>query len=289
MTTHHTARPMATDAVRRRPRSGTRVRRSSLMTAIEEPGGHSIHRLAATFGVSPSTIRRDLRALEADKQVFRIYGGAVSLAQTESSWHEKEHTQSLAKRSIALTAARLVDDGDVVLLDAGTSTAALAALLAENATLTLAAMGLSSLVAAADGKAELIVVGGRLRRPNAGVAGSFSEMMLDLIQPTKAFLGCDSIDVVKGLNCPDFDQAALKMRSMNTTSANWVLADYTKFAMPAAFAYWAGLGPATGIITDALTLETNPDLVYRLREVGHDVIIAAPHTSAGSDDLVALG
>ena len=257
------------------------------MTAIEEPGGHSIHRLAATFRVSPSTIRRDLRALEADKQVFRIYGGAVSLTQTESSWHEKEHTQALAKRSIALAAARLVDDGDVVLLDAGTSTAALAALLAENATLTLAAMGLSSLVAAADGKAELIVVGGRLRRPNAGVAGSFSEMMLDLIQPNKAFLGCDSIDVVKGLNCPDFDQAALKMRSMNT-STNWVLADCTKFAMPAAFAYWAGLGPATGIITDALTLETNPDLVDRLREVGHDVIIAAPRTDAGSDDLVAM-
>jgi DeoR/GlpR family transcriptional regulator of sugar metabolism len=78
-----------------------------------------------------------------------------------------------------------------------------------------------------------------LRRPNVVITGSFSEMMLDLIQPTKAFMGCDSIEVDRGLNCPDFDQATFKRRSMATTAANWVLADYTKFSTPAAFPYWA--------------------------------------------------
>jgi len=270
-------------------RSGTRARRRSLMTLLQEPGGLSIHHLAATFDVSPSTVRRDLRALEADRQLLRVYGGAVGLSRTEVSWHDKEHTQTRAKRSIALAAAQLVDDGDVVLLDAGTSTAAVATLLADNATLTLATIGLSSLVAAADGKAELIVVGGRLRRPNAGVSGSFSEMMLDLIQPTKAFLGCDSLDVDRGLNCPDFDQATLKMRGMSRTTANWVLADYTKFSTPARFAYWARLGPATGVITDDLTLETNPGVVDRLRELGHEVIIAAARSDANPDELAAAG
>jgi len=257
------------------------------MTLLAEPGGLSIHQLSGTFDVSPSTIRRDLRALEADRQVLRVYGGAVGRTQTEASWREKEHTQARAKRSIALAAAQLVADGDLVLLDAGTSAAAVATLLADNATLTLAVMGLSALVSAADGKAEIIVVGGRLRRPNAGVAGSFSEMMLDLIQPTKAFLGCDSIDGDRGLNCPDIDQATLKRRSMGTTSANWVLADYTKFAMPARFAYWAGLGPATGIITDSLTLERTPEVVDRLRALGHDVIIAAPKSDTNRDERVA--
>jgi len=270
-------------------RFGTRARRRSLVTLLKEPGGLSIHQLAETFSVSPSTVRRDLRALEAGRQVLRVYGGAVGMAQTEVSWHDKEHAQARAKRSIALAAAQLVNDGDLVLLDAGTSTAAVAALLADNETLTLAATGLSSLVAAADGKAELIVVGGRLRRPNAGVSGSFSEMMLDLIRPTKAFMGCDSFDIDRGLNCPDFDQATLKMRSMSRTSANWVLADYTKFRTPARFAYWASLGPTTGVITDDLTLKTNPEVVDRLRELGHEVIIAAPRGDPNHDELAAAG
>lgn len=276
MTTRNADVPAMGKKMPRAIRSGTRARRRSLMTLLEEPGGLSIHQLAETFNVSPSTVRRDLRALEADRQLLRVYGGAVGLTHREVSWHDKEHAQARAKRSIALTAAQLVEDGDLVLLDAGTSTAAVATLLADNETLTLATIGLSSVIAAADGKAELIVVGGRLRRPNAGVTGSFSEMMLDMIQPTKAFMGCDSFDVDRGLNCPDFDQATLKMRSMSRTSVSWVLADHTKFRTPARFVYWASLGPATGVITDELTLETNPDVVDRLRELGHEVIIAAP-------------
>ena len=276
MTTQNADLPALGEQTPGAVRSATRVRRRSLMTLLEEPGGVSIHQLAHTFNVSPSTVRRDLRALESGRQLLRVYGGAVGLTHTEASWHDKEHTHARAKHSIAVAAARLVDNGDVVLLDAGTSTAAVATLLADNETLTLATTGLSSLVAAADGKAELVVVGGRLRRPNAGITGSFSEMMLDMIQPTKAFMGCDSFDADRGLNCPDFDQATYKMRSMTRTSANWVLADYTKFSVPAAFPYWASLGPGTGVITDQLTLDTNPDVLDRLRELGHDVIIAAP-------------
>ena len=288
MTMKNADLPATREETQRAIRSATRVRRRSLMSLLEEPGGASIHQLAETFNVSPSTVRRDLRALESDRQLLRVYGGAVGLTNTEVSWHDKEHTQARAKRSIARAAAQLVDDDDVVLLDAGTSTAAVATLLADNETLTLATIGLSSLVAAADGKAELLVVGGRLRRPNAGITGSFSEMMLGMIAPTKAFMGCDSFDVDRGLNCPDFDQATFKMRSMTRTSANWVLADYTKFSMPAAFPYWASLGPATGVITDQLTLETSPDAIERLRELGHDVIIAAPGRKT-NDELVAAG
>jgi len=250
------------------------------MVMLEEPGGLTIHQLAATFSVSPSTIRRDLRALAADRQVLRVYGGAVGLPRPEVLWHEKEHAQARAKRSIAHAAARLVEDGEVVLLDAGTSTAALAALLADNETLTLATIGLSSLVAAADGKAELLVIGGRLRRPNAGVTGTFSEMMLDVVQPTTSFIGCDSLDPERGLNCPDFDQATLKTRNMARTPANWVLADHTKFGSPASFAYWAVLAPTTGIITDDFTMETNPEVVERLRRLGHEVIVATPTVDA---------
>ena len=256
-------------------RPGTRARRRALMAMLEEPGGLTNRHLAGTFGVSESTIRRDLRALAADRQVLRVYGGALGLSRPEVRWHEKEHAQARAKRSIAQAAARLVANGEVVLLDAGTSTAALAAALAGNETLTLAVIGLSALVAAADGKAELLVIGGRLRRPNAGVTGTFSEMMLDIVQPTTSFIGCDSLDPDRGLNCPDFDQATLKTRNMARTPANWVLADHTKFGRPASFAYWAVLAPTTGIITDDLTLETSPEVVERLRGLGHEVLVAS--------------
>lgn len=234
----------------------------------------SVDDLAVAFGVSPSTIRRDLATLAAASRILRTLGGAVAAPRVEVSWHDKATAQADAKQDIAAQAAALVPDGAVVFLDAGTSVAAVAAKLADNPTLTLVTNGLSAAVAAADAQATLIVLGGRLRRPNAGFTGVLTNYALDLVHPQIAFLGCDGIDPELGLNCPDIELASAKQNMMQRCPSSWILADHTKFARTELFAYWAKLSSATGVITDSVTATSQAGQLDALRANKHAVIVA---------------
>jgi len=234
----------------------------------------SVEDLAEVFGVSASTIRRDLRALAADSKIVRTLGGAVTAQRLERSWHDKTRVEASAKTHIAQAAVPLVPDGAVVFIDAGTSAAALAARLADNPTVTLVTNGLSAAVAVADGRAALIVLGGKLRRPTAGMTGMMTVSGLDLVHPHIAFLGCEALDPVLGVNCPDVEVAAFKRRLMAQCQQSWVLADHTKFDTTSAFPYWAGLGTSTGVITDSVSATGQATVLEDLRARGHDVIVA---------------
>ncbi|MDR1799336.1 MAG: DeoR/GlpR family DNA-binding transcription regulator [Bifidobacteriaceae bacterium] len=130
------------------------LQRRAELTAMADGAGHlSVHELAAAMGVSPSTIRRDLRALQKEGQLLRVYGGAFALGQSELSWREKAKSQAGAKQVIAKAAAKLAPDSGAVFLDSGTTTAALGALLGRNRNLTIVTTGLSTLLAVTDGAA----------------------------------------------------------------------------------------------------------------------------------------
>src|SRR5689334_13629214 len=99
-------------------------RRARLLSEVRDGSGH-IQELAHRFEVSPSTIRRDLTLLARDGHVVRTYGGAV-----ERGVREKDNQHAAEKEEIAKAAADLVRNGEVVVLDAGTTTGRLAAHLA---------------------------------------------------------------------------------------------------------------------------------------------------------------
>ncbi|MPY81591.1 MAG: DeoR family transcriptional regulator [Actinophytocola sp.] len=129
-------------------------------------GAGDVHRLAGDLGVSVSTIRRDLAALAGRGQVMRTYGGAVhSDAVVEKSWHDKELAYRAEKAAIARRAAELVQPGDTVLLDAGTTAGRLAHYLKDRDDVTVVTNGLSALFVLADSTADVIVLGGGARDP----------------------------------------------------------------------------------------------------------------------------
>lgn len=260
-------------------RTGTRRRRDLLVTQLRS-GGANIADLAARFAVSPSTIRRDLAALADDGRVMRTYGGAVEPGHgREPTLRAKERTHWAEKDMIAASAAQMAGRGDVLLLDAGTTAGRVAWHLRQRDGLTVVTNGMSALLALADAPGiEVILLGGRLRRPNEAFLGPEAERALRRFRPDLAFLGTDGMEPVRGLNCPTLEQASLKELMATTARESWVVADHSKLTAEP-FRFWAVMPPATGIITDP---SCPPETLRAFRERGWKTLAAAPEHPASA-------
>ncbi|MFE0193343.1 DeoR/GlpR family DNA-binding transcription regulator [Streptomyces sp. NPDC058989] len=228
-------------------RSATRRRRERMVELLGA-GDISVHDLAGEFDVSLSTVRRDLATLAALGRITRTYGGAVDHRAVERTRYDKERTRRTEKDAIARAAAALVRSGDVVLLDAGTTTARVAHELRHRTDVTVVTNGLATLVELADAQVEVVVLGGRLRRPNEALLGTRTDQALRRLTPDIAFLGVDGLDPRRGINCPDLEQAALKETMAECARATWVLADQSKIGGGAGFPHWAAMPAGTGLI-----------------------------------------
>lgn len=232
-------------------RTTTRQRRAALLDAVQGGDGN-IQQLADRFEVSASTIRRDLAELARDGHVVRTYGGALDSAHgLERSLREKDASNAAEKDAIARAAAAEIADGEIVLLDAGTTTGRVARHLTHRRGLTVVTNGLPVILAVADNpEIELIVLGGRLRHPNEAIVGTSVHEQLRNIAPDRVFLGADGLDPVRGLCCPTLEQAQLKQAMAGLGRERYVLADHSKFGL-SPFSYWAALDGTGTIITDA--------------------------------------
>jgi DeoR/GlpR family transcriptional regulator of sugar metabolism len=221
----------------------TRERRAQLLGLVRDGSGH-IQALADRLGVSPSTIRRDLAALAGDGHVVRTYGGAV-----ERSPREKDASHAEAKDAVAKAAAELVEDGEIVVLDAGTTTGRLATRLAHRR-LTVVTNGLTAITAlAASPTVELIVLGGRLRHPNEAIVGATVIEQLRHIGADRVFLGADGVTEDRGLCSPSLEQAHLKYAMLHSAREAYVLVDGSKLGQEP-FRYWTPLDRPHMIITE---------------------------------------
>ncbi|WP_293786317.1 DeoR/GlpR family DNA-binding transcription regulator [uncultured Aeromicrobium sp.] len=239
------------DSVSKRSYRPTTERRERLVALIRQRDGEgSVHDLARELGVSPSTVRRDLAALQADQRIARTYGGVIDRGELDRPWRVKSAENRSAKQAIAAHAARLVPEAATVLLDAGTTVAELARLLGDRPDVHLVTNGLSSIVALADTEAEVTVLGGRLRRPSESIVGGATLQALQRITADVAFLGAEVIDALRGVNCPEEDQAAAKDLMARNAHEVWILADAAKLNRHPAFSHWCPLPPGSGLITD---------------------------------------
>ncbi|TCP45813.1 DeoR family transcriptional regulator [Tamaricihabitans halophyticus] len=232
------------------PRQTTTQRRVQLLAAVRG-GDCNIQQLAEQFGVSSSTIRRDLTELAREGHVVRTYGGALDTGPgVERTLREKDASFAEEKNAVARAAASLVRDGDVVLLDAGTTTGRLAHHLAERSGLTVVTNGLTVLLALADNPdIEVVVLGGKLRYPNEAILGPTVERQLAHVRPDRVFLGADGISVERGLSCPTLEQAELKHAMLHAGRESYVLVDHSKLASEP-FAYWAPIDREHTVIVD---------------------------------------
>jgi DeoR/GlpR family transcriptional regulator of sugar metabolism len=170
-----------------------RLRHAEIMRRVRLSGATSVRDLASQLGVSPSTIRRDLEVLDRDGTLRRVRGGALADADTDRPFAEVAAADEQDKEAVAARAARLVGDGDVILLDIGTTTMRLARRL-RGRRVTVVTSSLAVLDALrADPEVELLLLGGMVRRTYHSLVGVLTEAALSQVVADRVFLGASGV------------------------------------------------------------------------------------------------
>lgn len=207
-------------------------RRRAIVESLNRDGRVLVGDLARQFQTSQVTIRNDLEVLHAHGFLHRTHGGALpsrDSAVLDPSLREKEKVHWREKLRIAEAAAALVEEGQVVILDSGTTTTAIARALRSFHDLTIItnAVNIASELAGTD--LEVILTGGTLRKNSFSLVGPVAEDTLRRLHADILFLGVDGFDVHYGLSTPNLLEAKVN-RIMVEISNKVVLAcDSSKF------------------------------------------------------------
>ena len=226
-------------------------RRDNIVELATTVGLSSVEGLSAHFGVTASTIRRDLGRLAADGLLTRTYGGAIALsAQREENLRQRAGQAFAAKRSIAQWAATQVIAGESLLLDAGSTVAILAHELRSHKRLRVTSASLTvvdELSGAVD--AEVECLGGRYRPLSHAFVGPNTEAALERMTFDRAFLGADGVSAVFGICEADHSQTRLKEKMAARSHVVYMLADSSKVEYRP-FHAWAHLDTPWTLVTD---------------------------------------
>lgn len=207
-------------------------RRQHVLKLVEKDGRVLVSELSSSLGISPITIRKDLDYLELQGLVQRTHGGALAPHKTtmlDPSLKDKEGHQTREKQLIAEAAVAMVQEGQCVLLDSGTTTTAIARALRRFKKLTIVTNALNIAAELSDTDFDVILVGGNLRKNAFSLVGPLAEDALRQIHADILFLGVDGFDVKSGIMTPSLLEARVN-RVMAAASRKVVaVCDSTKF------------------------------------------------------------
>ncbi len=227
----------------------TPERQKMIMNLLEEKGIAKLQELVELTNSSESTIRRDLSQMEESNQLHRVHGGA-SLPKTtreELSIKEKASKFVDSKRAIAQYASSLIEEGDSIYLDAGTTVYEIIPFIKDKV-ITVVTNGLTHIDALLQTKAKLYILGGEVKVKTSALIGGTALKALEQFRFDKCFIGTNGIHDSLGYSTPDPDEAYVKQKAIEYSDQAFVLADASKFAQTT-FSKFANIEDAT-IITD---------------------------------------
>ncbi|SEM96091.1 DeoR/GlpR family DNA-binding transcription regulator [Lihuaxuella thermophila] len=226
--------------------------------------------LSKQFQVSEITIRRDFDELEAKGWVTKVPGGAVLRQPTgENSLQEKERFQQEEKLSIAKKCKEIVQDGQVVMLSAGSTTMYIARELKDKKELTVVTTGINiAFELSGLPHIQLVIAGGPVLPKSYAMVGHIAERTLKELKADIAFIGVDGIDLEHGFTTTHLSEAYTDLTMMQSAKRSIVVADHTKFGR-VALSVVAPIEQVSEIITDA---KTDPRFVSELEKRGITVI-----------------
>ncbi|HUR02923.1 MAG TPA: DeoR/GlpR family DNA-binding transcription regulator [Nonomuraea sp.] len=227
-------------------------RRAEIVRMATTSGLASVEELSSTFDVTSSTIRRDLARLTAQGLLARTYGGAMAVvAHPEDSLRQRFGDAFEAKRGIARWAAQQTGAGESVLLDAGSTVAALAHELRSSTQLLIATTSLTVLKELDDVEGlHVECLGGRLRHLSQGFVGPITETSLERMSFDRVFLGADGVTADRGICEADLQQTRLKELMARSAEKTYVLAHAAKLGRRP-FHAWVQLPRPWTLVTDA--------------------------------------
>lgn len=213
----------------------TAVRRDRVAEAIRRSRYTSVSDLAAEFGVSEVTIRTDLDVLAETGQVRRVRGGAIHRATgtLEASFEQDSDTLAVEKAAIGRMAAGLVESGQTVMLDIGSTVAAVARALSERTDLqdvTVVTNGIRVAMELEPAVPDLavLVTGGTLRRLQHSLINPFGTLLLEQMHAHLAIVSCNGIDAQAGVTNTNVGEAEIKRLMLRAGRRRVVVADGSK-------------------------------------------------------------
>ena len=254
------------------------VRQERITALVEEQGFVRVSDLSARFGVSTVTVRTDLQSLESHGRVRRIRGGAMpsGIERAEQPFEVAEQDLASEKEAIGRAAAALVADGDTVLLDVGTTTTAIARALVARADLrdvTVVTNGLTValVLERAWPRVSVVVTGGTLRPLQHSLVNPLGTVLLDGLNASIAFIGCNGVDVRGGVTNINLPEAEVKRAMLLNARRPVVVADGSKLG-EVEVAKICELAEVSLVVTDS---SADPSILADLAAVGCDVQVAA--------------
>ena len=202
-----------------------------ILSKLKQNGFVKIADICAETRCSKSSARRDLQVLEQEGLLERVHGGAQvkQPLQSEMAMADKSNKNHDYKVEIARKAAGLINDNDVIFLDAGSTTLELAKMLKRRENITVVTNSVLHAAILSDQGIRTIVLGGILKNNTRAITGANTVMELQHYNFNKVFLGINSIHPRYGLTTPDPDEAAVKREALHQGEKCYVLADSSKF------------------------------------------------------------
>lgn len=207
-------------------------RLSRIIDYIQKNQYVNIHQLVAEFSVSKATIRRDLEVLAANGVILLTHGGAKYKKETESElpYDEKRKTNSDEKSRIGKAACDLIQEGDTVIIDTGTTTREMVKYLLgrqhihviTNDVMIAAELAVNTAI-------DLTLTGGNIRKGYYTLCGYYAENFIKQLHADILFLSLDSIDSEFGCTILNMDEVVTKQRMMKAAERIVSLCDHTKY------------------------------------------------------------
>jgi DeoR family transcriptional regulator, aga operon transcriptional repressor len=250
------------------------LRRERMLAEIREREFVRVGELSDQFGVSEVTVRTDLDSLAARGKVHRVRGGAIPrlIPNQELPFEDSIATFAAEKVAIGQAAAGLIEDGETVLIDVGTTAAAAARSIAARTELSDVVVFTNGLKTAlelepASPRITIVVLGGTLRPLQHSLVNPLATLILDQVTVKTVLLGCNGVDAVGGVTNINLPEAEVKKNMLSAASRKIVLADGSKLGR-IEVAKLCDLAEVDMVITGR---SADPAVVEALRERNCDV------------------
>ncbi len=207
-------------------------RRRAIVELLQRYGRVLVADLSQKFQTSQVTIRKDLEVLHMQGLIHRTHGGALPArdgALEDRTLREKEKLNRKEKLRIASAAARMVSEGQVIILDSGTTTMEIARALRDFKNLTIITNAVNIAAELANSSVELILTGGNVRKNSFSLVGPIAEDTLRRLNADILFLGVDGFDVQYGLSTPNLLEAKVNRVMVEVAKRTVATCDSSKF------------------------------------------------------------
>jgi len=228
----------------------TTHRKQQILTILKKNGQLVAKDVSQSMGVSEDTIRRDLRELAQEGLLQRVHGGALPASPALADFAGREQLRHEGKITIGIAAATMIQPGQVVILDGGTTSREIARHIPLDLKATIVTHSPTIALELVDhGGLEVILIGGRLFKHSVVAVGAAAVEAISHIHADTFFMGVTGVHPKTGLTTGDYEEAAMKRALSRASAETLVLASAEKLNAASPFEV-VGLEDVTGIITE---------------------------------------